>query len=308
MPRTARKKSRECVYHIMCRSISEFLLFRDGEDKNWYLGLVKRNCDKYHGKVYAYCLLDSHLHLHLDPQGFDISKLMHCINGAYVRYYNRKYQRHGHLFQDRFESRILDSEAYNLTVSAYIHNNPKDAEGYAGKEHLYPFSSYGIYLGLRRDTLGLVDTRFIQELFNNPEQEVFRTRYKEFVSQQRDMGFSKAKKELSSAITNEYRPGRRVILPQCPPSQVISRLAGRLMLPGKGELALKSKKQTREFRSLCAYALRVLCGLGYREICENLYNVTISGCSSLCSKGYELLRSNMQYANLFQELAGPVLV
>jgi hypothetical protein len=122
------------------------------------------------------------------------------------------------------------------------------------------------------------------------------------------MGFSNAKKEFSSAVSNEYRSGRRVILPQCLPSQIISKLAAHLMLPGKGELALKNKKGAVEFRSLCAYALRVLCGLGYREICENLYNVTISGCSSLCTKGYELMQKNVRYANLFQELTGPSVI
>ncbi len=62
--------------------------------------------------------MDSHLHLHLDPRGYDISKFMHCVNTAYVRYYNKKYKGHGHVFQSRFESRILDTDEYNLTVSS----------------------------------------------------------------------------------------------------------------------------------------------------------------------------------------------
>ena len=116
MPRKAREKSPESVYHIMCRSESEFLLFRDDEDKDYYLDLIKRYTDKYKCSLYAYCLMDNHLHLHLDPKGFDVSKFMHSLNTAYVRYYNKKYQRHGHVFQERFQSKILLTDEYNLIL------------------------------------------------------------------------------------------------------------------------------------------------------------------------------------------------
>src|SRR5690606_5705141 len=88
------------------------------------------------------------------------------LNTAYVRYYNRKYNRHGHVFQGRFESRILDTDEYNLAVSAYIHNNPHDISGFSGREEHYEFSSYGIYLGIRKDTYELIDKSFIMGLFN----------------------------------------------------------------------------------------------------------------------------------------------
>lgn len=161
MPRKAREKHPETVYHVMCRSISELLLFQDDEDKDYFLHLLKRYTDKYKCCVYAYCLMDNHLHLHLDPKGFDLSRFMQCLNTAYVWYYNKKYRRHGHVFQGRFESRILGTDEYNLAVSAYIHNNPHDIEGFSNREEGYKYSSYGIYLGIRKDSLKLVDTSFI---------------------------------------------------------------------------------------------------------------------------------------------------
>lgn len=63
MPRTARIKAPEYIYHIMYPSISEVNLFRDEEDKNYYFGRIK-NIEKFQCKIYAYCLLDTHLHLH----------------------------------------------------------------------------------------------------------------------------------------------------------------------------------------------------------------------------------------------------
>jgi putative transposase len=123
MPRFARIKSPEYIYHVMCRSISEFNLLRDEDDKNYYLTLLKKYNKKFHCKIYAYCLMDTHQHMHIDPQGFDISKYMLCVNTSYVLYYNKKYNRHGHVFQGRYESRVVSNDGYSLAVSAYIHNN-----------------------------------------------------------------------------------------------------------------------------------------------------------------------------------------
>lgn len=304
MPRKARQKYAEAVYHVMCRSISEFLLFKEDEDKDYYLSLLKRYTDKYKCSIYAYCLMDSHLHLHLDPKGFDLSRFMQCINTAYVWYYNRKYQRHGHVFQGRFESRILNTDEYNLAVSAYIHNNPHDIGGFSNKEENYKYSSYGIYIGIRADTLKLIDTSFIMGLFNIRDKTKFAQRYFAFVSHQRDLGsFKELKKKLSSAVENEYISGRKVILRNLAPSKAISFISSRLMAAEKLGLATKGSKKLIHFRALSAYVLRVLCGLGYKDICSSINNITISGCSRLCNKGYDLLNSkNPFYSTLFEEL------
>lgn len=305
MPRKARQKHPHAIFHIMCRSISEFLLFRDDSDKEYYLALLQRYTQKYQCSIYAYCLMDNHLHLHLDPRGFDVSKFMHCVNTAYVRYYNIKYQRHGSVFQGRFESRILDTDEYNLAVSAYIHNNPQDVEGFCGKEETYKYSSYGVYLGIRKDMHRLVDMSFVMGIFHTPDREKFIQRYFAFVSHQRDVGsFKELKKKLSNTIEYEYKSGRRVLIREISPAQVMSRLWNRLLMEDKCRGPVK-KKKVSEWRAITAYALQMLCGLGYKEICNTIYNITISGCARLCSRGYELVKSkHPTYASLLAELAG----
>lgn len=300
MSRKARVKSPESVYHVMCRSISEIQLFRDDSDKDYYLLLLKRYLEKFKCSLYAYCLMDNHLHLHLDPKGFDISKFMHCLNTAYVWYYNHKYSRHGHVFQGRFTSKILSSEGYNLAVSAYIHNNPKDIPDFSGREELYPYSSYGIYLGIRHDIHGLIDKSFIMGIFGTANHRLFAQRYREFVGKQRNM--ENPNVDLSIAVENEYISGRRILLREYSPSKVVSFISDKMQIPHKHSLALKSKRKLMGYRAFTAYALRVLCGLGYKEICSRMYNITISGCSRLCSKGFELL-SDPFYASVFDELA-----
>lgn len=153
----------------------------------------------------------------------------------------KKYTRRGPVFQDRFESRILFTDEYNFAVSAYIHNNPHDIEGYSGKEETYKYSSYGIYLGLRKNFHQLVDLGFMMDLFHLSEMNDFAARYCEFVSHQRDVGsLGELKKKLSSAVVNEYVSGRSIILRELSPSNVIKYIAGRMMISGNGSLATSS--------------------------------------------------------------------
>lgn len=303
MPRMPRQKSCEAMYHIICRSFSEVLLFRENDDKDKYLKILKTYTKKYKCSVYGYCLMDNHLHIFLDPKGYDISSLMHGVNTSYVIYYNKKYKRYGHLLQERFHSRIVDSERYSLVLSAYIHNNAKDIEGYRGREEEYPYSSYGIYLGIRKDTYKLIDTGFIQRLFGIKNRRSFAKRYKEFVSRRVDMEKVDEDDPCDDiGFTENVNNGeRKVIAREMKPARVIEYIAARLKKPVSNILN-KSQKQ-REYRAFTAYVLRVLCGMKYNQICENLLKITVSGCSNLCSKGYELVESHSSlYAAIFNEL------
>ena len=146
MARNARLKLADAIYHIMCKSISEVNLFRDCEDKEMYLSLIKKYKKLYNVKIYGYCLMDNHAHILADANGADISKVMHGINFSYARYFNKKYKREGHLFKDRFKSKIVDGERYLKTVSLYIHNNPTDISEFKDCPEKYAFSSLGYIL------------------------------------------------------------------------------------------------------------------------------------------------------------------
>ncbi len=151
MSRTFRLKSEESIYHIMCKSITEVNLFKDDDDKKKYLYFIKKYKTLYNFKLYGYCLMDNHLHLIIDANGSDISKVMHGINFSYAMYFNKKHERQGHLFRDRFKSIIVDNETYLKTLSLYIHNNPTAIGEYKNCPEKYAFSSLSIFLGKRRD-------------------------------------------------------------------------------------------------------------------------------------------------------------
>ena len=181
LPRCARVKSFDSIYHIMIRSISDTLLFRTNGDKDKFLDYIKKYEIIYSFKLYAYCLMDNHAHLAIDANGADISQIMHDINQSYAQYFNRIHGRKGHLFQDRFKSKIVPDEKYLLNLSAYIHKNPLDLLEYKNCIADYNYSSLGIYLGIREDEHNIVDVDFVMSFFGKDSLDA-RKNYMEFIS------------------------------------------------------------------------------------------------------------------------------
>lgn len=144
MPREARKKSESGYYHIVLRGIGKQILFEDDEDNERFLSTVQRYRRELGFELVAWCLMENHAHL-LIRDGHDrLEQIMKKIAGSYAYYFNHKYDRVGHLYQDRFKSEAVEDDAYLLTVIRYIHNNPQKA-GLAPAGQ-YRWSSYGAYL------------------------------------------------------------------------------------------------------------------------------------------------------------------
>lgn len=303
MPRAPRKKSAESMYHIMCRSISERDMFQCDEDKSYYLKLLKRFKERYKCKIYAYCLMDNHVHIYINPCGYDISTFMLSLNTAYVTYHNKRYQRHGHLLQGRFASTIVDNSTYSITLSAYIHNNAKDLEGHAGKEEDYRYSSYDIYTGQRRDTDGMVDVDFILNLFSK-DRSTAQQKYRKFVQSMRDTGIMK---EIDDSIIKAYTENcytgeKREIARQKTPEQIIKKLGEVLQEKLSERLLHKYSRDASKVRALAVYSIRILCGYTYKKICEYLGDITLSGISRLSNEGFRLVSHYRPYQEAFRSL------
>lgn len=164
MPRKARKKAESGIYHVMLRGIDRQLIFEDSEDYLRFLDIVRECQEVCDFKLYAYCLMGNHVHLLLKVQNDGLETIFKRIGGRYVYYYNVKYQRVGHLFQDRFKSEPVDDDAYFLTVLRYIHQNPVKAK-LCSKVEDYPFSSFMEYL--HESTF--VDTEFALSMIERSE-------------------------------------------------------------------------------------------------------------------------------------------
>jgi putative transposase len=297
MPRMARVKTRDSMFHIMCRSISEVNLFKTRDDKLKYISLIKKYQKLHKFWVYGYCLMDNHLHMIIDANGADISNIMHSINFSYAQYFNGFHKRHGHLFQDRFRSEIIDSDRYLLTVSAYIHNNVIDIKQYETCPEKYEFSSLAVYLGIRKDPYGLVSSSFVLGLFGRDPNSA-RERYKGFVYK-----FNNEKLKEKIEFKNEptdYRSRRTILAREFKEADIIKYIAERTNIkPIK--FHTKYCKEVVEAKALLVLLLRGMCNFKCGDICRILGNVTQAWVSKLCTLGVNLIDGNENYRNIVEE-------
>lgn len=146
MSRYARRKSKSGIYHIMLRGINRQDIFEDDEDRQRLLETIKHYKTVSDYEIYGYCLMSNHVHLLLAEKEEPLSLAIKRISSSYVYWYNWKYGRCGHLFQDRFKSEIVEDEGYLLTVLRYIHQNPVKA-GLVKDVKEFAWSSHHEYLG-----------------------------------------------------------------------------------------------------------------------------------------------------------------
>lgn len=161
MPRIPRRKSSNGIYHIMFRGINRQTIFEDDQDKQRLLETLKRYQTLSQFKLYGYCVMDNHFHLLLKEIAEPISLTMKRIGVSYVYWYNNKYSRSGHLFQDRFRSEPVETERYFKTVLRYIHQNPLKAN-LVKNIFECQWTSLKEYLG----PSSMIDVDFVLDLFS----------------------------------------------------------------------------------------------------------------------------------------------
>lgn len=169
MARRAREKSRTGVYHIMLRGIDRQIIFEDNEDYQKFTDTIKTAKEKSGCEVYAYCLMNNHVHILLKERAESLGIIFRRIGAAYVYWYNWKYDRRGHLFQGRYRSETVESERYFLTVLRYIHQNPLKA-GIVKNISEYQWSSYGEYIG-RPD---ICNVKYVLDMFSPNKERAIR--------------------------------------------------------------------------------------------------------------------------------------
>ncbi len=145
MPRTARLVDVNMPHHICQRGNCKQAIFHDDRDKDIYLEMLKKSSLKYEMSILAYCLMENHVHLVVIPkQDYSLSKVFRNTNGTYSRYFNKKYKKSGHLWSERYFSKILDSKYLAIAVR-YVERNPvraglvkciRDWKWSSGKFHL----------------------------------------------------------------------------------------------------------------------------------------------------------------------------
>jgi hypothetical protein len=112
----------------------------------------------------------------------DVAKVMKRITVSYVYYFNKKYKRVGHLFQDRFKSEVIEQDCYILSLARYIHQNPVKA-GMVQKAADYKWSSYNGYLNSDNCMAKMLDTDIILLLFSE-DRKLALKKYENYMNEE----------------------------------------------------------------------------------------------------------------------------
>lgn len=167
MARTARLAIAGYPHHLVQRGNDRQPVFRDEEDRHRYLAMLREVLREQGVALHAYVLMDNHVHLLLTPaEGRALSRLMQRLGTWYAGWFNHRHGRTGALWEGRFMSSPVDSDAYLLACMRYIERNPVRA-GMVQQAEEYPWSSVRHHLGLRVDPL-LTDHALFWALGNTP--------------------------------------------------------------------------------------------------------------------------------------------
>ncbi len=254
MPRNARQLSRTGIYHIIVRGINRQTIFFEDDDYQRYIDTIGRFVADGDAIVLGYCLMSNHVHLLIQEKNTAISKIMKRIGTSYAYRYNWKYERSGHVFQDRFKSENVEDDDYLLTVIRYIHQNPVKA-GIVTKAKNYTWSSCRVYYGEKEYPPGLTQTSLILDMFaETTSQAIEGFRY-----------YNDEKNEDNCLEDNsaKYLPDSEAIniMTKLNNNQVISTLSN--MPKVERDLLLQRFKETK---GLSLRQIARLTGLGYQTV------------------------------------------
>ena len=147
MARPLRIQAAGAYYHVGARGNDRSEVFLSDEDRRRFLALLGHVVDRCGWRVYAYCLMDNHYHLALTTPRPNLGAGMGRLNQLYVQWFNHRHDRTGHLFERRYWSAVIESDAHMLAVIRYIAENPVRA-GLCQRPRDWPWSSAQATAGL----------------------------------------------------------------------------------------------------------------------------------------------------------------
>ena len=132
--------------HVIARGNRRALIFHDDADYRAYLDRLERYRHRDGVTVHAYVLMANHVHLLLETGTQPLSRTMQTLQFTYSQYYNRRYEKTGHVFQGRYQAILCDRQAYLLELVRYLHLNPARIRTPLSP-WTYRWSSHAAYLG-----------------------------------------------------------------------------------------------------------------------------------------------------------------
>ena len=165
--RKARIKFPHMIYHVSAKANRSEFIFQHKKMKLIFINILKRAMKKYKFTLHNFCIMNNHIHLMIQPrEKEDLSRIMQWILSVFATTFNRINNLKGHVWYDRFKSKIIWTLKQYLNTFIYIANNPVKA-GLIKKNELYPFSGLTY---IRQNKSDLVKPpQFIRNLLLFPE-------------------------------------------------------------------------------------------------------------------------------------------
>lgn len=176
MARNPRIEYEGAFYHVITRGNQRQKIFKDKYDFIRYLEILSNYKNQYRYFLYAYVLINNHVHLLIETREIPLSKILQGINQSYTMYFNRKYKTVGHLFQGRYKAILCDKDEYLLSLVKYIHLNPIRAR-IVKRPDEYQWSSHHSYVK-KADGKDIVDTDQVLRMFSEDKakaKKLYRT-------------------------------------------------------------------------------------------------------------------------------------
>lgn len=186
MPRPPRKQFAGALYHVTSRGNGRARIFFGDDDRQRFLSQLRDCLENYQGVLYAYALMPNHYHLLVRTRHANLSRFMQRLNTSYALYSRYRHQKPGHWLEGRYKAKLVQGDAYLLTLTRYLHLNPVKVramrnlgEGERGRYlEAYGWSSYRGYVDERRRE-DFVCYDILKTLSRSPR--VARRRYRRYV-------------------------------------------------------------------------------------------------------------------------------
>lgn len=182
MPRKNRTHFLDAIYHVMLRGNFRQEIFSNNADREYFFSLLEKATITFECKIHLFCLMTNHIHLVIEVKRIPLSKIMQTISSTYSRYYNKRLDRTGHLFQGRYLEKLIHNEQYLLVLCFYIHQNPIKAKMVSELNH-YPWSSHQSYSGINK--IPWLTTDYINDLIKK-KSENERSSYQSFLKEMKN--------------------------------------------------------------------------------------------------------------------------
>ena len=197
MARPLRVEYPGALYHVINRGNAGENLFKGIRDREKFLEYLETAIERFSLKIYTYCLMTNHFHVLLETRLPNLSQAIQWVNVSYAGYFNRKYQRNGHLFQGRFKSILVDADEYLKQLSRYIHLNPVRANLVEHPDE-YKWSSYATVTGKTKEPAWLESAWLLSQFGTKRKQAI--TNYKKFVEEANTKDLKNPAKDLSGGF------------------------------------------------------------------------------------------------------------